>query len=149
MPRHLLVQVRGSFRIKTAAGSFGLKICAMGFFSGIILASLLGLEELGISPLPWRLSTLSPLLPPRQEQRALLNLEQQGYECYLPVLATEKLRQGVLSVVEGLLLRAICSFAWMPASLVKAGADLLNQGRKSSGGLWCRVCQGGQSVCGD
>lgn len=37
---------------------------------------------------------------PRQEQRALLNLEQQGYECFLPVLATEKLHQGVLTVVD-------------------------------------------------
>lgn len=37
---------------------------------------------------------------PRQEQRALLNLEQQGYECYLPILATEKLRQGALSLIE-------------------------------------------------
>ena len=37
---------------------------------------------------------------PRQEQRALLNLEQQGYECYLPILAIEKLRQGVLSLIQ-------------------------------------------------
>ena len=37
---------------------------------------------------------------PRQEQRALLNLGQQGYECYLPLLATEKLRQGALTVVQ-------------------------------------------------
>jgi transcriptional antiterminator RfaH len=37
---------------------------------------------------------------PRQEQRALLNLEQQGYECYLPTLTTEKLRKRVLTVVE-------------------------------------------------
>lgn len=37
---------------------------------------------------------------PRQEQRALLNLEQQGYTCYLPLLATEKLRQGALTVVQ-------------------------------------------------
>ncbi len=37
---------------------------------------------------------------PRQEWRALLNLEQQGYECYLPVFATEKLRQRVLTVVD-------------------------------------------------
>jgi transcriptional antiterminator RfaH len=36
---------------------------------------------------------------PRQEQRALLNLEQQGYECFLPLLATEKLQQGALTVV--------------------------------------------------
>lgn len=37
---------------------------------------------------------------PRQEQRALLNLERQGYECYLPLLAVEKLHKGKLSVVE-------------------------------------------------
>ncbi len=37
---------------------------------------------------------------PRQEQRALLNLGQQGYECYLPLFATEKLRQGTLMVVQ-------------------------------------------------
>lgn len=37
---------------------------------------------------------------PRQEQRALLNLEQQGYECFLPMLATEKIRQGSLVVAD-------------------------------------------------
>jgi len=37
---------------------------------------------------------------PRQEQRALLNLEQQGYECYLPELTIERLHQGVLSVAK-------------------------------------------------
>jgi len=37
---------------------------------------------------------------PRQEKRALLNLEQQGYECYLPLLSLEKLRQGALSLIE-------------------------------------------------
>ena len=37
---------------------------------------------------------------PRQEIRALLNLEQQGYECYLPLLAVEKLHQRALRVVE-------------------------------------------------
>lgn len=36
----------------------------------------------------------------RQERCALLNLEQQGYECYLPFIAVEKLRQGVLAVAE-------------------------------------------------
>lgn len=36
---------------------------------------------------------------PRQEQRALLNLTQQGYECYLPLVDTEKLRQRVLKLV--------------------------------------------------
>jgi len=36
---------------------------------------------------------------PRQEQRALLNLEQQGYTCYLPLLAIEKMRRGVLALI--------------------------------------------------
>ena len=37
---------------------------------------------------------------PRQEQRALRNLEQQGYQCYLPLFYREKLSRGRLSVVE-------------------------------------------------
>ncbi len=37
---------------------------------------------------------------PRQEQRALLNLEQQGYECFLPMINIEKLRRAKLSLVE-------------------------------------------------
>jgi len=37
---------------------------------------------------------------PRQEQRALANLVQQGYNCYLPLLATEKLRTGALTLVQ-------------------------------------------------
>jgi transcriptional antiterminator RfaH len=35
---------------------------------------------------------------PRQERSALQNLEQQGYQCYMPLLSKEKLRQGVLAV---------------------------------------------------
>lgn len=35
---------------------------------------------------------------PRQERCALENLERQGYQCYLPRLPTERLRQGVLAV---------------------------------------------------
>lgn len=37
---------------------------------------------------------------PRQEQIALLNLQQQGYACYLPILPAEKLRQGILTVID-------------------------------------------------
>ncbi len=37
---------------------------------------------------------------PRQEQRALLNLTQQGYECYLPLVDTERLRQKVVKLVQ-------------------------------------------------
>lgn len=35
---------------------------------------------------------------PRQEKCAVENLERQGYQCYLPTLPTEKLRQGSLTV---------------------------------------------------
>lgn len=37
---------------------------------------------------------------PRQELRALLNLERQGYECYLPMISTETMRLGVMTVVQ-------------------------------------------------
>ena len=37
---------------------------------------------------------------PRQEQRALLNLQRQGYDCYLPMFPAEKLRRGALKVVQ-------------------------------------------------
>lgn len=36
----------------------------------------------------------------RQEKCALQNLEQQGYQCYLPLLPKQKLRQGVLALSE-------------------------------------------------
>ena len=36
---------------------------------------------------------------PRQEACALENLERQGFECYLPALETEKLRQGAMTLV--------------------------------------------------
>lgn len=36
----------------------------------------------------------------RQEHRAFRNLDQQGFECFLPMLAVEKLRQGVLARAE-------------------------------------------------
>jgi transcriptional antiterminator RfaH len=35
---------------------------------------------------------------PRQERCALENLERQGYQCYLPTLPSEKLRQSILMV---------------------------------------------------
>jgi len=37
---------------------------------------------------------------PRQEQRAMDNLTQQGFECYLPLFATEKIRHGTLKVIQ-------------------------------------------------
>lgn len=37
---------------------------------------------------------------PRQERIALENLERQGYECYLPVLPSEKVRRGSVAVCD-------------------------------------------------
>ena len=37
---------------------------------------------------------------PRQEKTALQNLDQQGYQCYLPLLPKEKLRQGAVALSE-------------------------------------------------
>ena len=37
---------------------------------------------------------------PRQEARALLNLESQGYECYLPQLTKQKLFRGVIDIAQ-------------------------------------------------
>jgi transcriptional antiterminator RfaH len=37
---------------------------------------------------------------PRQEQRALSNLQNQGYQCYLPMIALEKLSRERLNVIE-------------------------------------------------
>jgi len=36
---------------------------------------------------------------PRQESRALLNLERQGYECFLPTIAKKKIGQTALELV--------------------------------------------------
>jgi transcriptional antiterminator RfaH len=36
---------------------------------------------------------------PKQEGRALQNLVQQGYECFLPFFASERIKQGALAVV--------------------------------------------------
>lgn len=35
---------------------------------------------------------------PRQERRALLNLEVQGYQCFLPLIRREAIRQGVIDI---------------------------------------------------
>jgi transcriptional antiterminator RfaH len=36
----------------------------------------------------------------RQERVALENLERQGFECFLPLIRAEKLRQGALQIVQ-------------------------------------------------
>lgn len=35
---------------------------------------------------------------PKQEKYALENLHRQGYQCYLPIIPSERLRQGLLTV---------------------------------------------------
>jgi transcriptional antiterminator RfaH len=37
---------------------------------------------------------------PRQEGRALINLESQGYECYLPQFTRQKLQRGVIELAQ-------------------------------------------------
>jgi transcriptional antiterminator RfaH len=37
---------------------------------------------------------------PKQEKFALDNLQRQGYECYLPTIPCEKLRQGLITVLD-------------------------------------------------
>lgn len=37
---------------------------------------------------------------PKQEKCALDNLHRQGYQCYLPTIPSEKLRQGLLTVTD-------------------------------------------------
>ena len=37
---------------------------------------------------------------PRQERIALLNLEQQGFACYMPMMALEKVLRGVIGVAD-------------------------------------------------
>ncbi len=37
---------------------------------------------------------------PSQEQRALENLQRQGYECYLPMRTVEKIRRGIITTVD-------------------------------------------------
>ena len=46
---------------------------------------------------------------PRQEQRALENLERQGYQAWLPTIELEKLRRGKLTrVIEPMFSRYLC-----------------------------------------
>jgi len=76
---------------------------------------------------------------PRQEQRALLNLEQQGYECYLPMATVEKLRKGALSLVEEPLF-ARYLFIRLDVSLSGKGWGSI----RSTLGVSCLVTFGGE-----
>jgi transcriptional antiterminator RfaH len=78
---------------------------------------------------------------PRQEQRALLNLRQQGFECLLPTLAVERIKQGVLSVaVEPLFPRYLFiqlsdgpeSQSWSPIRSTKGVSRLVTFGGEAA-----------------
>jgi len=71
---------------------------------------------------------------PRQEERALLNLAEQGYECYLPVMSSEKLKQeGIATVDEPLFPRYLfvrlgkgdCAKGWGPVRSTKGVSRLV------------------------
>lgn len=63
------------------------------YASADIRPSLLGT---GTTSMQWYLIHAKP----RQEQRALLNLERQGYSCYLPLLSRERIIQREKKVVQ-------------------------------------------------
>jgi transcriptional antiterminator RfaH len=74
---------------------------------------------------------------PRQERIALQNLEQQRYNCYLPVFSTEKIRRGNVTVVEEPLFprylfiqldTALDSQSWTPIRSTKGVSRLVSFG---------------------
>lgn len=74
---------------------------------------------------------------PRQDKCALQNLQQQGYVCYLPVLPTEKLRHGSLTVIDEPLFprylfiqlgRGISAKSWSPIRSTKGVSRLVSFG---------------------
>jgi transcriptional antiterminator RfaH len=74
---------------------------------------------------------------PRQERCALQNLEQQNYKCYLPILSSEKLCQGVLTVTDEplfprylfvLLGRGDSAKSWAPIRSTKGVSRLVSFG---------------------
>jgi transcriptional antiterminator RfaH len=72
---------------------------------------------------------------PREERRAIENLERQGYECYLPERPTQKTRQGRIVVInEPLFPRYLfirlddCSSNWLPIRSTRGVSRLLQFG---------------------
>lgn len=60
-------------------------------------------------------------IKPRQEKCAPENLHRLGYQCYLPTLPSEKLRQGLLTVADRPLFHAVCSSDWAWTTRPRAG----------------------------
>lgn len=79
---------------------------------------------------------------PGQEKCALDSLHRQGFQCYLPIIPSEKLRQGLLTVADEPLFPR-CLFirlgqgasakSWVPIRSTKGGARQLRD-RTSAGG---------------
>ena len=74
---------------------------------------------------------------PRLEKCALENLERQNFRCYLPMLATEKLRKGQLTLVDEPLFprylfiqleNGLTSPSWSPIRSTKGVSRLVNFG---------------------
>jgi transcriptional antiterminator RfaH len=75
----------------------------------------------------------------KQENRALINLERQGFECYLPLLTLEKLQKGALKLVlEPLFARYLfirldpegIKKSWAPIRSTKGVSKLVTFGAK-------------------
>ena len=73
---------------------------------------------------------------PRQEKCALQNLELQGYQCYLPTLPSEKLRQGLIVTDEPLFPRYLfirlgqgdSAKSWVPIRSTRGVSRLVSFG---------------------
>lgn len=76
---------------------------------------------------------------PRQEARALENLQRQGYVCYLPTLSVQKLKRGKLSVSQEALFsrylfvqldKASTAQSWAPIRSTRGVSGLLMFGNE-------------------
>lgn len=76
---------------------------------------------------------------PRQETKALVNLEQQGYACYLPLICVEKMRRGKAQVLSEplfqryLFIQLDCSEggrSWTPIRSTPGVSTLVEFGRR-------------------
>jgi transcriptional antiterminator RfaH len=85
------------------------------------------------NPMHWYLIHTNP----RLEKCALENLERQGYECYLPIIPTEKLRQRRLTVTDLPLFprylfihlgQDVSDKSWLPIRSTKGVSNLVRFG---------------------
>lgn len=79
---------------------------------------------------------------PKQEKYALENLQRQGYECYLPLLLSERIRQGILMVTDEPLFPRYLFIRLGQGGGEELGAGPLNKGSQQACDLWSRARQG-------